>query len=51
MQSYLPLAWDLFRSKFRVFPDWLKDLGDELRHAVWQAMELYRNLEEAARTL
>jgi hypothetical protein len=37
--------------RFTVFPDWLKGLGDVLGHAVWGAMELYRNLEEEARTL
>jgi hypothetical protein len=36
--------------RFTVFPDRLKALGDGLGHAVWQTMELYRNLEEA-RTL
>jgi hypothetical protein len=33
------------------FPGWLKGLGDGLGHAVWQAMELYRNPEEEARSL
>jgi hypothetical protein len=32
--------------RFTVFPDWLKGLGDGLGHAVWWAMELYRNPEE-----
>jgi hypothetical protein len=48
--SYLPLTWDLSRSKVHNLPDWLKGLGDGLGHAVWWAMELYRNLEEV-RTL
>jgi hypothetical protein len=51
MQSYLPLTWDLSSQRFTVFPNWLKGLGGGLGHAVWQAMELYRNLEEEARTL
>jgi hypothetical protein len=37
--------------KGSVFPNWLKGLGYGLGHAVWWAMELYRNLEEEARTL
>jgi hypothetical protein len=37
--------------RFTVFPNWIKGLGDGLGHAVWWAMELYRNLEEEARTL
>jgi hypothetical protein len=37
--------------RFTVFPNWLKGLGDGLGHTVWQAMELYRNPEEEARTL
>jgi hypothetical protein len=37
--------------RLTIFLDWLKGLGDGLGHAVWQAMELYRNSEEEARTL
>jgi hypothetical protein len=37
--------------RFTVFPDQLKGLEDGLGHAVWWAMELYRNPEEEARTL
>jgi hypothetical protein len=37
--------------RFTVFPSWLKGLGDGLGHAVWWAMELYRNPEEEPRTL
>jgi hypothetical protein len=51
MLSYLPLTCDLSSQRFTVFPDWLKGLGDGLGHAVWWAMQLYRNLEEEARTL
>jgi hypothetical protein len=48
---YMPLTQDLSRSKVHIFPDWLKGLGDGLGHAVWWAMESYRNLKEEARTL
>jgi hypothetical protein len=37
--------------RFTIFPYWLKDLGDGLGHTVWRAMELYRNLEQEARSL
>jgi hypothetical protein len=37
--------------RFTIFPDWLKGLGEGLRHAVWWAMELHRNPEKAAKTL
>jgi hypothetical protein len=36
--------------RFTLFPDWLKGLGDELGHAVCQAMELNRNPEKEVRT-
>jgi hypothetical protein len=51
MQKYLPLTWDLSRSRFTVSLDWLKGLRDGLGHTVWWAMELYRNQEEEVRTL
>jgi hypothetical protein len=37
--------------RFTVSLDWLKGLGDGLRHAVWWTIESYRNLEKEARTL
>jgi hypothetical protein len=37
--------------RFTISLDWLKGLGSGLGHTVWQAIELYRNLEEEARTL
>jgi hypothetical protein len=37
--------------RFTISPNWLKGLGDGLEHAVWWAMELFKNPEEEARTL
>jgi hypothetical protein len=51
MQLYLPLTWDLSRSKVHNLPQLAKRLRGWLGHTVWQAMEWYRNLEEEARTL
>jgi hypothetical protein len=51
MQLYLPLTWDLSRSKVHNFSQLAKRLGDGLGYAVWWAMELYRNPEEEAMTL
>jgi hypothetical protein len=36
-QLYLPLTWDLARSKFTVLLGWLKSLGDGLGHSIWWA--------------
>jgi hypothetical protein len=46
MQLYLPLNWDLSRSKVHKLSWLAKRLGGWAR-----AIELYRNPEEAARTL
>jgi hypothetical protein len=48
---YIPSPGICPGQRFTVFPDWLKGLENGLGHAVWWAMELYRNPEEEARTL
>jgi hypothetical protein len=50
-ELFLPLTQDCTGQRFTISLNWLKGLGDGLGHTVWWAMELYRNPEEAARTL
>jgi hypothetical protein len=49
MQLYLPLTWDLSRSKVHTLPPLAKRLGGWV--TAWQAKQLYRKTEEEARTL
>jgi hypothetical protein len=51
MQLYLPLTWDLSRSKVHNLSQLAKRLGDGLGHAIWWAMGVYKNPEEETGTL
>jgi hypothetical protein len=55
MQLFLPLTWDLSRSKVHNFSPLAKRLGDGLGPVIWRAiftaLGLYKNPEEETGTL